>query len=199
MDPTVHVTMLLDAAARGDSQAASDLLPLVYQELRRLASARLNAERGGPQTLEPTALVHEAYMRLLGPGGQELQWDNRGHFFGAAAIAMRRILVDRARAKATIKRSGGGVRVALEPDQIAAEEQSEHLLALDEALGKLKAVDARKHEVVMLRYFAGLSIEETASALSISPATVKNDWVFARAWLARAMGEAPSADATEGA
>lgn len=183
--------MLIEAACKGDAGAAADLLPLVYEELRKLASARMAREprRGAGQTLQPTALVHEAFLRLIGPDGQSVRWDGRGHFFGAAAIAMRRILVERARARNAEKR-GGGRRVDLEVDQLAEEPESEDMLALDDAMAALAKADARKHEVVMLRYFAGLSIEDTASALNMSPATVKNDWAFARAWLRRRMTEA---------
>ncbi len=179
------VTQLLQQACDGDSHAAAELLPLVYDELRRLARARMNGEPGGGagQTLQPTALVHEAYMRLLGAAGKEVKWDGRAHFFGAAARAMRRILIERARARRRLKRGGGAARVALDEAAIADESRSEDLIALDEVLDKLERHDKRKADVVMMRYFAGLSIEETAAALGVSPATVKNDWTFARAWL----------------
>ncbi len=186
--------MLIEAACRGDRQAAEDLLPLVYDELRKLAAARMAHEprAGAGQTLQPTALVHEAYMRLLGQTGAEVRWQGRGHFFGAAAIAMRRILVERARARNAAKRGGGAKRVALDADQLADEPEGEELLALDDALHALEKADPRKHQVVMLRYFAGLSVEDTAAALDLSPATVKNDWAFARAWLRRHINDGPA-------
>jgi RNA polymerase sigma factor (TIGR02999 family) len=181
------VTQLLEQASGGDSHAAAELLPLVYDELRRLARSKMAAEAGGGagHTLQPTALVHEAYMRLLGTAGKEIKWDGRAHFFGAAARAMRRILIERARSRNRLKRGGGrdGVRVELDEAAISDESRSEELLALDEILDKLERHDKRKADVVMMRYFAGLSIDETAAALGVSPATVKNDWTFARAWL----------------
>ncbi|MGD9690062.1 MAG: sigma-70 family RNA polymerase sigma factor [Phycisphaerales bacterium] len=204
--PGNNVTMLLEAAVAGDKQAGSALLPLVYEELRKLASARLAKEPGGGAgyTLQPTALVHEAYMRLLGQtaGGSEIRWEGRGHFFAAAALAMRRILVDRARHRGRVKHGGEFKRADVEMDVLAAEPPGEELLALDEALTKLEKADERKYRVVMLRYFAGLSIEDTAAAIGVSAATVKNDWVFARAWLKRAVveggerGDASSAHTT---
>lgn len=184
-----EVTQLLNAASGGDSRAAEELLPLVYQELRKLARARMANEAPG-QTLQPTALVHEAYMRLLGDAN--VTWDGRGHFFGAAARAMRRILVERARSRNRIKRGGDRQREMLSDDMAVAsgsERDDEQLVALDGVLAKLEAYDSRKCEVVMLRYFAGLSIEETAAALGVSPATVKNEWAFARAWLHREMAK----------
>lgn len=184
-DVRQDLTMLLSAAAGGDPTAADRLLPLVYEELRKLAAARLAKEPAGGAgfTLEPTALVHEAYLKLLGPSGSQsdLHWNGRGHFFGAAALAMRRILIDRARGR----KGARGRRAHVEIDALAAEPEPDEMLAIDEALKKLEAVDRRKHDVVMLRYFAGLSVEDTASALGVSPATVKNDWTFARAWLKR--------------
>ncbi|MCC6426633.1 MAG: sigma-70 family RNA polymerase sigma factor [Phycisphaerales bacterium] len=186
-DRTQHeVTQLLAAACDGDPRAAQQLLPLVYEEMRKLASARLAKEPGGGQnyTLQPTALVHEAYLRLVG-GADNVTWDGRGHFFAAAALAMRRILVERARHRGRIKHGGGRQRVALEVESLADEPEADELLSLDDALVKLEKVDDRKYQVVMLRYFAGLSIEDTAAALDVSPATVKNDWAFARAWLRR--------------
>jgi len=184
--PDQHlVTQLLLQASEGDSHAAAELLPVVYDELRRLARAKMAGEPGGGagQTLQPTALVHEAYMRLLGTGGKEVQWQGRAHFFGAAARAMRRILIERARSRRRLKRGGGAAKVSLDEAAIADDSRGEDLLALDEVLDKLERHDKRKSDVVMLRYFAGLSIEETAAALGVSPATVKNDWTFARAWL----------------
>ena len=178
------VTRMLSAIERGDPHAASQLLPLVYDELRKLAAQKLALENPG-QTLQATALVHEAYVRLV--GGDELQyWDGRGHFFAAAAEAMRRILIDRARQKRSEKRGGSMRRVELDngatlttPDERAVDD----LIALDEALGEFEVKDPLKARLVKLRYFAGLSIEESAAALGISPASAKRYWVFARSWL----------------
>lgn len=186
-DPRHQVTQLLELAVKGDAKASEDLLPLVYEELRKLARAQMGREAPG-QTLQATALVHEAYLRLV--GGSDVRWENRGHFFGAAARAMRRILVERARHRGRIKHGGGRARVELDENAVASEEPTTDLVALDEVLDRLAEFDKRKSEVVMLRYFAGLSIEETAAALGVSPATVKNEWTFARAWLHREMGSA---------
>jgi RNA polymerase sigma factor (TIGR02999 family) len=178
-----EVTQLLNAMDLGDPQAAAQLLPLVYDELRRLAAARLANEPSG-NTLQPTALVHEAYLRLVGtPEGD--QWDHRGHFFAAAAEAMRRILIDDARHKATAKRGGAMRRQALQPDTAAIPEPREDLLALDEALDRLEAEDPLKANLVKLRYFAGLSLAEAAAALDLSERTAGRHWAFARAWLRR--------------
>jgi RNA polymerase sigma factor (TIGR02999 family) len=180
-----EVTQLLDAMGRGDSLAAAQLLPLVYDELRRLAAARLAAEPSG-NTLQPTALVHDAYLRLVGsPGGD--QWDHRGHFFAAAAEAMRRILIDNARRKATERRGGAMRRQALDSDAAALPEPREDLLALDEALDRLAEEDPLKASLVKLRYFAGLSLPEAAAALSLSERTAGRHWAYARAWLRRAV------------
>jgi RNA polymerase sigma factor (TIGR02999 family) len=180
-EPQPHdVTILLHAIAQGDRKASGELLPLVYEELRRLAATYMSREGVG-QTLQATALVHEAYLRLIGT--EDPGWDNRGHFFGAAAQAMRRILVDRARRRGRIRHGGENRRVELDERAVAGDGPSIDMLALDEALTRLEALDERKAKVVMLRYFAGLGIEETAQALAVSPATVKNEWAFARAWL----------------
>lgn len=187
-----QVTLLLEAVSAGDKQAADDLLPLVYEQLRRLARSHLAREAPG-QTLQPTALVHEAYLKLV--GGANMEWADRGHFFAAAALAMRRILVDRARERKRLKRGGGRGHGQLHEDAVAAEEGTTDLLALDDALKKLEATDRRRYDVVMLRYFAGLTIEETAAALKIAPATVKADWALARVQLYREMsvdGEGPA-------
>jgi RNA polymerase sigma factor (TIGR02999 family) len=179
------VTQLLNAIDQGDPQAAAQLLPLVYDELRRLAAARLAAEPSG-NTLQPTALVHEAYLRLVGtPDGD--QWDHRGHFFAAAAEAMRRILIDNARRKATARRGGAMRRQALDPDAAAIPEPREDLLALDEALDRLEAEDPLKANLVKLRYFVGLSLAEAAAALDLSERTAGRHWAYARAWLRRAV------------
>ncbi len=175
-------SQLLDDVTRG-RESADQLLPLVYDELRRLARARLRGERAG-QTLQPTALVHEAFLRLV--GDHDPGWNGRGHFFGAAARAMRRILVDRARSKARLRRGGGQEPVALEDLRVephAAEAAPEDLLAIERALEKLEIEDARKGRLVELRYFAGLTCVETAAALDVSVGTVERDWRFVRAWL----------------
>jgi RNA polymerase sigma factor (TIGR02999 family) len=187
-----EVTQILSALGAGDSRAAAELLPLVYEELRKLAASRM-AKESDALTLQPTALVHEAYLRLIGAEGQAAakSWDNRGHFFAAAAQAMRRILVERARHRDRLKHGGGRRRVALNDNAVASEtEDGDDLVAIDDALQKLQEYDSRKAEVVVLRYFGGLSIEETAAALSLSISTVKNEWTFARAWLKRELARA---------
>jgi RNA polymerase sigma factor (TIGR02999 family) len=176
-----ELTQMMDALARGDRQAAGQLLPQVYDELRRLAARRLANEPPG-QTLDPTALVHEAYLRLVGDDPPS-PWENRGHFFAAAAEAMWRILVERARAKRRLKRCGGRARVVLDPALIAAPESSDDLLALDEALQELTAQDPRIAALVNLRYFAGLTNKQAAEALGIAPRTADFHWSYARAWL----------------
>jgi RNA polymerase sigma factor (TIGR02999 family) len=175
------VTRLLDAAAAGDRKAAADLLPLVYDELRKLAAARMTAE-APDQTLQPTALVHEAYLRLVGPGDVS-RWEGRGHFFAAAAEAMRRILVDTARRKNRLKRGGDQVRRDVEEVEVAAPAPREDLLALDEALDKLTSEDRSAAELVKLRYFAGLTLPEAAQVMKISPRSADRLWAYARAWL----------------
>ena len=175
------VTQILKAIEQGEPAAAEQLLPLVYDELRRLAAQQLAQEKAG-QTLQPTALVHEAYLRLVGPG-QGPHWDGRGHFFAAAALAMRRILVENARRKRRLKRGRGHVRQELDEAHLAAPEVREDILALDEALGKLAATDPAAAELVQLRYFAGLSIPEAAAALGTSPRTADRLWAYARTWL----------------
>jgi len=182
------VTRLLEAAHRGDRQAAAELLPLVYEELRKLAAAKMSQEKPG-QTLQATALVHEAYMRLV--GGQ--QFDHRGHFFAAAAEAIRRILIENARRKGRDKRGGGRIRLDLDRIDLAAEPQAEELLALDEALIQLAAEDSLVASVVKLRYFAGLSIEETATSLGIAIRTANRHWAYARAWLFDRLDGSPQA------
>ena len=179
-----EVTRILSAIEQGDPQAASQLLPLVYDELRQLAAQKLARETPG-QTLQATALVHEAYLRLVGED-EEQHWDSRGHFFAAAAEAMRRILIDQARHKQSQKRGGSRRRVELDAGaQLAAPEEhaEEDLLALDEALQQFESEDPPKARLVKLRYFAGLSLADAAAALGISAATAKRHWVYARAWL----------------
>jgi len=189
-----EVTRILQDLAGGDTKAAEDLLPLVYDELRKLAHARMAKERSG-LTLEPTALVHEAYMRVVGSKDGQW-WDNRGHFFAAAALAMRRILVERARHARRLKHGGGRKREELHENAATAETgEAVDLIALDEALSRLELYDARKAQIVSLRYFGGLTIEEVAGAMGLSPATVKNEWTFARAWLRRQMVGDEGADA----
>src|SRR5687767_10592946 len=181
------VTQLLDAAAAGDRQAAADLLPLVYDELRKLAATRMAGERPG-HTLDATGLVHEAYLRLV---GADQQFDHRGHFFAAAAEAMRRILVDHARSKGAVKRGGDAERRAIDPERFAAPERPEDLLALDEALDQLEREDPKVAELVKLRYFVGLTIPQAAEALGVSSRTADAWWAYARAWLlAKVRGEA---------
>jgi RNA polymerase sigma factor (TIGR02999 family) len=172
------VTRLVAAAAAGDRKAAADLLPLVYDELRKLAAARMASEAPG-HTLDATALVHEAYLRLVG----EQQFDGRGHFFAAASEAMRRILADRARARNAAKR-GGGTRVSVELDHLAGSGPDDELLAVDEALDRLAAVQPKVAQLVTLRYFGGMTIPESAEALGVSPRTADAWWAYARAWLA---------------
>jgi len=176
-----QVTLLLDAAAAGDRKAAADLLPLVYDELRRLAAARLAEEPSG-NTLQPTALVHEAYLRLVGsPDGEH--WNHRGHFFAAAAEAIRRILVENARRKKRTKHGGDRCRLSLDAAESLVQAPSEDLTALDEALTRLTAHDPLKAEVVKLRFFAGLTMPEVAQALDLSLATAERYWTYARLWL----------------
>lgn len=183
------VTEILSAAEAGDPRAAEELIPLVYTELRRLAGARM-AKESPDHTLQPTALVHEAFLRLVG-SESGYSWNSRGHFFAAAAEAMRRILIESARRKKSLKRGDGFDRVDLDMADGAAIEINPELLDLDEALTKLTEIEPRGAELVKLRFFAGLTIEEAASALQISPRTAKREWAYARAWLWREMGGEP--------
>jgi RNA polymerase sigma factor (TIGR02999 family) len=183
-----EVSQVLNAAQRGDPHAASQLLPLVYDELRRLAAQKLAHEKQG-QTLQPTALVHEAYLRLVGNDHGTQPWDGRGHFFAAAAEAMRRILVERARAKATLKRGGKGHRLDLDQVELACNDRAHELLALDEALAELERHDAQAAQLVKLRYYAGLTHQQAAEALGISRRAADRLWVLARAWLYQQIGE----------
>lgn len=175
------VTRLLDAAAAGDRKSAAELLPLLYEELRKLAAVRLANEPDG-HTLQPTALVHEAYLRLVGPN-PDRPWDGRGHFFAAAAEEMRRLLIDHARAKGAGKRGGSGRRLDLDPATFAAPDRPDDLLALDEALDLLERIEPEAAALVKLRYFAGLTIPLAAAALGVSPRTADAWWAFAKAWL----------------
>jgi RNA polymerase sigma factor (TIGR02999 family) len=181
------VTRLLDAVSHGRADVLPELLPLVYDELRRLAASYLRRERAD-HTLQPTALVHEAYLKLV---DQRLdRWQNRSHFFGIAAQAMRRILVDHARAHDAAKRGAGVERVTLDEHALLGESSSVDLIALDEALTRLATLDPRQARIVELRFFAGLEVDETARVLDVSPATVKRDWAMARAWLHRELATA---------
>jgi RNA polymerase sigma factor (TIGR02999 family) len=177
------VTRILSAIDRGDPQAAAQLLPLVYDELRKLAARRLAREKPG-QTLQPTALVHEAYLRLV-EGAHAQDWDGRGHFFAAAAEAMRRILVENARRKGRRKRGGDRRRVVLDDPRLSYCESADELLAIDEALGQLEREDPRAALLVKLRYYAGLSVEEAAELAGFSRSTAYEHWAFARAWIHR--------------
>lgn len=176
-----EVTRLLQAIAHGEPNAAGRLLPLVYDELRSLAAQRLAREKPG-QTLQPTALVHEAYLRLVG-NEPEIRFDHRGHFFAAAAAAMRRILIEAARRKQRAKRAGGRQRVSIDLDRLAAESPPVDLLLLDEALTRLEALAPKRAELVKLRFFAGLTMPEAARTLGISLATAERYWTYARSWL----------------
>jgi RNA polymerase sigma factor (TIGR02999 family) len=179
------VAQLVENARRGDEEALSALMPLVYDELRRLAASYMRRERPG-QTLQATALVHDAYIRLM--QDSKLSWQNRSHFFGIAARSMRQILVERARARHAVKRGGSRIRVTLDAGLLAAEAPAIDLEALDEALTRLEALDDELAQVVEVRFFGGLSIEEAAETLGVSPATVKRRWTVAKAWLVRELG-----------
>ncbi len=182
-----EVTQLLQAISIGDRNAAEELLPLLYNELRRLAARRLAREKPG-LTLQPTALVHEAYVQLV---DQEMgrKWDSRGHFFAAAATAMRRVLVDHARRKQSLKRGGDWQQLPLDEDAFTTPEEDERVLALHEGLESFAKVDPRSAQLVTLRFFAGLTLEEAAQSLEISLATAKRDWAYARAWLNAALSD----------
>lgn len=176
------VTRILAAIEQGDARAADELLPVVYEELRRLAAAKMSQEPPG-HTLQATALVHEAYIRLV--GSQDQDWSGRTHFFAAAAEAMRRILIDNARRKLRLKRGGGRQKIGLTDAEPAIEGPSEDLIALDEALVRLAEMDKTKADLVKLRYFAGLTLEQAASVLNLPERTAKRYWAHARAWLHR--------------
>ena len=177
-----NITELLVGYGRGDKDALDQLMPIVYDELRRQAARYLRREQAG-NTLQTTALIHEAYVRLVDQ--RNVQWQNRAHFFGIAAQMMRRILVDHARAKKRAKRGGSDVRVSLGDATVAVKGQDHDLVALDEALDRLAQIDEQQSRVVELRFFSGLTVEETAEVLHISTATVKRDWNMAKAWLHR--------------
>ncbi len=179
------ITRILAETRAGDANAAQTLFPLIYEQLRQIAQTKMARERPG-HTLQATALVHEAWLRL-----GEQHFDNRAHFFGAAAEAMRRILIDSARRRAAVRHGGGIERVDLDEIEIAAPAKDEEMLAIHETLDAFAAHDARKAELVKLRYFVGFTIDEAAEVLGISAPTAKRDWAYARAWLFRAMGEAP--------
>lgn len=176
------LTQLLNEASAGDAQAAAELLPLVYAELRALAARNMRQERPD-HTLQATALVHEAYLRLVGAGRRVLQWEGRLPFFAAAAQAMRRILVENARRRGRLKRGGSAHRIDLEDFNVTVDEPPDDLLALDEALGEFAQKHPAEAQLVQLRYFAGLTRDQAAEAMNISPATASRDWAFARAWL----------------
>ena len=191
--PLSEVTRILSAIEQGDPHAAEQLLPLVYEELRKLAAQKLSQERPG-QTLQATALVHEAYLRLV-DSEQAQYWNSRGHFFAAAAEAMRRILVDQARRKHSRKHGGELVRQDLDALEVALPEVPEDLVALDEALNKLAALDKTAADLVQLRFFAGLPLPEVAQLLGISPRTADRLWAYARAWLHQEIqGGSPTGD-----
>jgi RNA polymerase sigma factor (TIGR02999 family) len=182
VDSASEITLILGQIQQGDQRAAERLLPLVYDELRRLAAAKM-AREAMAYTLQPTALVHEAWLRL--GADRQIEWQNRAHFFGAAAEAMRRILIDRARRRHALRHGAGQARVNIDDVEIAAGPTDEQVLAINEALEKFATVDPRKAELVKLRYFAGLTIEDTARAMDISEPTAKRWWAYARAWLFR--------------
>ena len=181
---TDNITALLVGYGRGDKEALDKLMPIVYDELRRQAARYLRREQAG-HTLQTTALIHEAYVRLVDQ--RNVQWQNRAHFFGIAAKMMRRILVDHARTKKRAKRGGSDVKVSLADATIPVKGQDLDVVALDEALNRLAEIDEQQSRVVELRFFSGLTVEETAEVMGISPATVKRDWSMAKAWLHREM------------
>jgi RNA polymerase sigma factor (TIGR02999 family) len=177
-----NITELLASYGRGDKESLDQLMPIVYEELRRQAARYLRREQAG-HTLQTTALIHEAYVRLVDQ--RNMQWQNRAHFFGIAAQMMRRILVDHARSKKRAKRGGSEVRVSLDEATVAVKGQDLDVVALDEALQRLAEIDEQQSRVVELRFFSGLSVEETAEVMGISKSTVKRDWSMAKAWLHR--------------
>lgn len=176
------IALMLQAVARGERQASSDLLPLVYEELRQLAAARMAREAAG-QTLQATALVHEAWLRLVGEGNRN--WENRAHFFGAAAEAMRRILIENARRKSRLKRGGGQSRLDIDELELAETTPDDKILLIDEALERLRSADPDKAKIVVLKFFGGLTNQEVAQSLGITERTVERHWAFAKAWMFR--------------
>jgi RNA polymerase sigma-70 factor, ECF subfamily len=185
-DASKDVTRLLEELRGGNEDAVARLVPLLYSELRRMAASYLSRERRD-HTLQPTAVVHEAYFRLVDQ--KNVHWQNRQHFFGVAAQAMRRVLVDHARSHQSLKRGGAQGKVSLESAMVCATDRSAELVAIDEALGRLVTFDPQQARIIELRFFGGLTVEETAQVLGISPATVKRDWSVAKAWLAREIGK----------
>jgi len=185
-DSSQNITELLVGYGRGDKEALDQLMPIVYEELRRQAARYLRREQAG-HTLQTTALIHEAYVRLVDQ--RAVQWQNRAHFFGVAAQMMRRILVDHARTKKRVKRGGSDIRVSLAGANVAVKGQDLDVVALDEALSRLAQIDEQQSRVVELRYFSGLTVEETAEVMGISKATVKRDWSVAKAWLYRELSD----------
>ncbi len=177
-----EITLVLDAIGRGEGRTCEDLLPLVYDELRRLAAARMAQEAAG-QTLQPTALVHEAWLRLVGEGDRT--WQNRAHFFGAAAEAMRRILIERARRKSRVKRGGGQPPLNIEDFELAAATPDERVLLIEEALQRLESQEPKLARVVTLKFFGGLTNQEAAETLGVTERTILNHWAYAKAWLLR--------------
>lgn len=182
----MDVTRIIQAVAAGEASATDDLMPVIYSDLKRLATSKLANESSG-HTLQPTALVHEAYMRLVGASSDS--WENRAHFFGAAAEAMRRILIDHARRKKRIKRGGNAKRVYLTDISEIQPAESEQLLALDEALSELELLDKKKADLVKLKFFGGMKLSEAAKLLEIPPRTADRYWAYARAWLQRHVAE----------
>ncbi len=178
--PMSDITQMLQAIERGEGQAADELLPLVYQELRSLATARMAQEAAG-QTLQPTALVHEAWLRLVADGAKS--WQNRAHFFGAAAEAMRRILIENARRKSRLKRGGGLARLDIDSLDLAAATPDDKVLLIDEALEKLQAEDPDRARIVVMKFFGGLTNQEVAESLGVTERTVERQWAYAKAWM----------------
>ena len=187
------VTQLLQSIEQGNPQATAELLPLVYEELRKLAAQRLAHEKPG-QTLQATGLVHEAYLRLV-DGSTDKQWNNRGHFFAAAAEAMRRIVVEQARRKGSLKHGGDWQRIELNDGLVVTEDSASYLVALDAALTRLEQADPAAAKLVQLRYFAGLTMPEAAQAMGIPLRTAERNWTYARTWLHREISQAESPDA----
>jgi RNA polymerase sigma factor (TIGR02999 family) len=193
--PSADVTRLLLELSGGNREAVDALVPIVYGELRRIAGGQLRREGRG-NTLQATALVHEAYLQLIEQ--RQVTWQSRAHFFGVAAQAMRRILLDNAKARHRLKRGGAAVRTSLDQAMLATEDRTADVIAIDEALVRLEALDARQAKIVELRFYGGLSVDETAEVLGVSAPTVKRDWASARLWLAHHFGSGPSVGAADG-